>query len=166
MFVYMSRKKRQVLADVMAELYGPDNGERQSSAGTVRGAVSQALDAIHYVDEDYPDDGFVGEAVEVLRALAAASAPVLPYHLRPGYLARQLCWTVRGRVHLAYHRRWRCRQSQPPSDMQREAVRVVTTLVSNGEAEKVKAALAMVGRRRVVEIREGDIPTFLAALAP
>lgn len=45
-----------------------------------------------------------------------------------------------------------------------EAVAAATKLVSEGEAAKVKAALADVGAKRVSEMEVGDIPAFLAAL--
>lgn len=45
-----------------------------------------------------------------------------------------------------------------------DAVAAATTLVSEGGAAKVKAALATVGAKRVSEMDEKDIPTFLAAL--
>jgi hypothetical protein len=45
-----------------------------------------------------------------------------------------------------------------------DAVAVATQLVSSGEAAKVKAALAEVGAKRVSEMKEEDIPSFLAAL--
>jgi hypothetical protein len=45
-----------------------------------------------------------------------------------------------------------------------DAVAAATLLVSEGGAAKVKAALAVVGAKRVSEMDEGDIPAFLAAL--
>jgi hypothetical protein len=45
-----------------------------------------------------------------------------------------------------------------------DAVAAATRLVSEGEAAKVKAALAVVGAKRVSEMAETDIPAFLAAL--
>lgn len=45
-----------------------------------------------------------------------------------------------------------------------DAVAAATALVSEGGAAKVKAALAVVGAKRVSEMAEGDIPAFLAAL--
>lgn len=45
-----------------------------------------------------------------------------------------------------------------------DAVAAATTLVSEGKAATVKAALAVVGAKRVSEMEEGDIPAFLAAL--
>jgi hypothetical protein len=45
-----------------------------------------------------------------------------------------------------------------------DAVAAATKLVSEGEAAKVKAALAVVGAKRVSEMAETDIPAFLAAL--
>lgn len=45
-----------------------------------------------------------------------------------------------------------------------DAVAAATALVSEGGAAKVKAALAVVGAKRVSEMAEADIPTFLAAL--
>jgi hypothetical protein len=45
-----------------------------------------------------------------------------------------------------------------------DAVAAATQLVSEGEAAKVKAALAVVGAKRVSEMAETDIPAFLAAL--
>lgn len=45
-----------------------------------------------------------------------------------------------------------------------DAVARATTLVSEGEAAKVKEALAAVGAKRVSEMSEEDIPAFFAAL--
>ena len=45
-----------------------------------------------------------------------------------------------------------------------DAVAAATKLVSNGGAAKVKAALAEVGAKRVSEMKDEDIPAFLAAL--
>lgn len=45
-----------------------------------------------------------------------------------------------------------------------DAVAAATQLVSSGEAAKVKAALSEVGAKRVSEMKEDDIPAFLAAL--
>jgi hypothetical protein len=45
-----------------------------------------------------------------------------------------------------------------------DAVAAATQLVSEGGAAKVKAALAVVGAKRVSEMDEAKIPDFLAAL--
>jgi hypothetical protein len=45
-----------------------------------------------------------------------------------------------------------------------DAVAAATKLVSEGGAAKVKAALAVVGAKRVSEMAESDIPAFLEAL--
>lgn len=45
-----------------------------------------------------------------------------------------------------------------------QAIAAATELVSSGGAAKVKAALAEVGVKRVSEMKDADIPTFLAAL--
>lgn len=45
-----------------------------------------------------------------------------------------------------------------------DAVTAATSLVSSGGAAKVKAALALVGAKRVSEMKPEDIPAFLAAL--
>jgi len=45
-----------------------------------------------------------------------------------------------------------------------DAVAAATQLVSEGGAARVKAALAVVGAKRVSEMDESDIPAFLAAL--
>lgn len=45
-----------------------------------------------------------------------------------------------------------------------DAVAAATVLVSEGGAAKVKAALAVVGAKRVSEMDDADIPAFLAAL--
>lgn len=45
-----------------------------------------------------------------------------------------------------------------------DAVARATTMVSEGQAAKVKAALATVGAKRVSEMAESDIPAFFAAL--
>lgn len=45
-----------------------------------------------------------------------------------------------------------------------DAVAAATVLVSEGGAAKVKAALAVVGAKRVSEMKEDDIPAFLEAL--
>lgn len=46
-----------------------------------------------------------------------------------------------------------------------DAVAAATALVSSGGAAKVKAALAEVSAKRVSEMKDSDIPAFLAALA-
>jgi len=45
-----------------------------------------------------------------------------------------------------------------------DAVALATELVSTGKATKVKAALTDLGAARVSELKEKDIPTFMAAL--
>lgn len=45
-----------------------------------------------------------------------------------------------------------------------DAVAVATTLVANGEAGKVKAALTEIGVKRVNELADDNIVAFLAAL--
>lgn len=45
-----------------------------------------------------------------------------------------------------------------------DAVARATVMVSNGNATKVKEALAVVGAKRVSEMKEEDIPAFFAAL--
>ena len=45
-----------------------------------------------------------------------------------------------------------------------EAIAAATKLVSDGEAGRVKAALAEVGVKRVSELSAEDVPTFLVAL--
>lgn len=47
----------------------------------------------------------------------------------------------------------------------KDAVELATKLVSNGEAAKVKAALAEVGAKRVSQLKEDKIPTFVASLS-
>lgn len=46
-----------------------------------------------------------------------------------------------------------------------DAIAAATELVSSGSAAKVKAALAEIGVKRVSELEEKDIATFLAELA-
>lgn len=46
-----------------------------------------------------------------------------------------------------------------------DAVAAATQLVSSGEASKVKAALTAVGAKRVSEMKDEDIPAFLAHLS-
>ena len=46
-----------------------------------------------------------------------------------------------------------------------DAVALATKLVSSGQAAKVKAALAEAGAKRVSELKDEDIASFIAALS-
>lgn len=50
-------------------------------------------------------------------------------------------------------------------DTMEAAVALATKLVSSGQAAKVKAALSEAGAKRVSELKDEDIPSFIAALS-
>lgn len=175
MFVYMTRKERRQWHRVVGLFGRPGVGSRETVRLVLEEAalgLEEAATTLNLVtgactcdDPCQVEDCAACIAIDGAGDLSAALDELLNGWRTPS----QQVVSVARRWWFPKERRPVARVLPPDgllSWAMEAAVVAATELVSNGETEKVKTALAMVGSVRVSEIPDGDVPAFLAALAP
>jgi hypothetical protein len=148
--VYMSRKQRRPLQEHTR--HGRVRGN--SSSTTLREALASAQQYMQFALEELPDCdcNHSGSecAEEYLECALIVVDDLVAAHTRRRWFPRKQSR----------------KEAVPPyqSAARLEAVEAAMAFVSLGGAERVKAALAMVGCQRVSEMPDADVPAFLAAL--